>query len=784
VQKAAQILTDYLSRISGVNFKLDTGSRDSGIVVGTVNDFPDHGENRFIAGDPTRTEDYLLRSHENGLLVIGASDLAIEHAVWDLLHRLGYRQFFPGKHWEFIPKLTTLTIEVDSFEHPDYYARRIWYGFGAADYAKEPYQQWCARNRATAGIQLNTGHSYEQILKQYKETFAEHPEYLALVDGKRRGPKFCLSNKSLRKLVVDHKRKQVADDPSLQSVSIDPSDGGGWCECEDCKQLGSISDQAVGLGNEVATVLEEQCGDKFVGMYAYSQHAPPPSIQVHPKLVVSVATAFIKGDYTVDQLMTAWQKQGATIGVREYLSVNTWDRDLPGQPRGASRKYVSESIPHFHEQGARFYSAESSDNWGCNGLGYYLASRMLWDVDEDQNVDQLVDDFLEKSFGRAKEPMSRFYTLIDGSQKPLVSDDLLGRMYRLLKEARSLESDPGVQERLEDLVLYTRYVEHYSDYSSCTGAERQQTFEQLIRHAYRMRESMMVHTMALYRDLANRDKSVAIPENAGWGVEEPRNPWKSSEPFADSEIAAFIEEGIECRQLLAFAPVAFSSDLVPATTLNFKTKAPGKFGALTRGERQYFTWLETPGTLKLKVTAGLVYSNQAPAKLSLFSTKETLGNAVAQVQVAGTEEPQLVELSTEYAGLQRVELSDRGKGTNIEWPQGVAVTVPATREYPANFNGRWSLYFYVPKGTKVVGGYASSGAGELLNADGEKVHSFGRSAGYFQVDVAEGQDGRLWKFSNCAGERILMTVPPYLARSADELLLPADVVQGRSGVRK
>ncbi len=27
-------------------------------------------------------------------------------------------------------------------------------------------------------------------------------------------------------------------------------------------------------------------------------------------------------------------------------------------------------------------SAESSDNWGPNGLGYYPAARMLWDVDE------------------------------------------------------------------------------------------------------------------------------------------------------------------------------------------------------------------------------------------------------------------------------------------------------------------------------------------------------------------------------------------------------------------
>ncbi len=777
VRAAADVLASYLERISGAEFTVETGNDDRGIVVGTVAEFPQHADKRFRPDDPTGAEDYRLRSHSSGLLLIGASDLAVEHAVWDLLYRLGHRQFFPGEHWEIVPRLSKLTIDVDAIERPDYYARRIWYGFGAAEWSKEHHQAWCARNRATAGLQLNTGHTYEGILKQHAGVFAEHPEYLALVDGVRRGPKFCLSNDQLRQLIIEHKLKQVADDPSVQSVSMDPSDGGGWCQCDACQRLGSVSDQAVGIANDVAKALEEKYGDKYVGIYAYSHHAPPPNVRVHPKLVVSVATAFIKGDFTVDQLMSGWQKQGATLGVREYLSVNTWDRDLPGQPRGSSREYIARTIPHFNSQGARFYSAESSDNWGCNGLGYYLASRLLWDTEEANDIDALIDDFLEKGFAGAREPMARFYLLIDGSQKPLLSNNLLGRMYRLLDEARKLETDPAVQQRIADLVLYTRYAELYSDYTSSTGAERQQAFEHLLRHAYRMRGTMLVHTQALYRDLANRDKSVTIPTEAAWRVPEGKNPWKSSESFTSAEVDAQIVRGIERRQLLAFTPVSFSNELVPAAPLKLEQVQPGKFGSLTRGERQFYTWLESPGALELEVTAGLVYANQAPAKLSLFSAKETLGQAVGEAEVEGTKQPQLVRLSTEYAGLQRLELSDRGKGTRIEWPAALPITLPATREHPANFNGRWSLYFYVPKGTKTIGGYASAGAGDLLDPDGQKVHTFTKSAGYFQVPVGAGQDGKLWKFHNCAGDRILLTVPPYVARSADELLLPAEVVR-------
>ena len=63
---------------------------------------------------------------------------------------------------------------------------------------------------------------------------------------------------------------------------------------------------------------------------SYNYHSPPPSIKVHPNVVVSVATAFIKGGLTVDEITDGWAKQGATLGVREYYSVNTWDRDQPG----------------------------------------------------------------------------------------------------------------------------------------------------------------------------------------------------------------------------------------------------------------------------------------------------------------------------------------------------------------------------------------------------------------------------------------------------------------------
>jgi hypothetical protein len=47
----------------------------------------------------------------------------VEYAVWDLLHRAGYRHF-SGKVWEIMPSVPTLQVDVDALKKPDYHDHR------------------------------------------------------------------------------------------------------------------------------------------------------------------------------------------------------------------------------------------------------------------------------------------------------------------------------------------------------------------------------------------------------------------------------------------------------------------------------------------------------------------------------------------------------------------------------------------------------------------------------------------------------------------------------------
>jgi hypothetical protein len=290
-------------------------------------------------------------------------------------------------------------------------------------------------------------------------------------------------------------------------------------------------------------------------MNAYNYHAPPPSIPANPQVLVTVATALTRGGYTMDDLIEGWSAVTKRLGIREYYSVNMWDHDMPAKSRASNIDYLKRTIPEFYAKGARVISAQSGDNWGANGLGYYLAGRMLWDVSKAQNIDKITDDFLTNSFGSAKEPMRDFYRQLDSSRPHHDISAQLGRMFSSLDRARQLANTPEINARLDDLVLYVHYVDLYQRYLSSRGTKRQRAVEELLRFAYRIRFSNMVYTKAIPRVLAKKDKSVTIPP-AVWNDSKHESVWKSSKQFTYEQLANFIKDGLE------HYPLSDSSDVV------------------------------------------------------------------------------------------------------------------------------------------------------------------------------------------------------------------------------
>lgn len=217
VRAAADELANYLRQITDAEFKVEKGAGSRGIAIGLSGGFSANvPRTTWTAGKINQREHYLLRTHEHGVWLLGATELAVEHAVWDLLFLVGYRQYFPGANWEITPRQRELSLAADAEQSPDYLARRIWYGYGTWDCNAEPYQRWCVRNRCVAGVELSTGHAYDGIVRALRAEFDKHPDYWPLLDGEREpvtNPKPCLSNPKVRALFVELALKKFAAKP-------------------------------------------------------------------------------------------------------------------------------------------------------------------------------------------------------------------------------------------------------------------------------------------------------------------------------------------------------------------------------------------------------------------------------------------------------------------------------------------------------------------------------------------------------------------------------------------
>lgn len=797
LQRTTAELADVLGRMADAEFAVEAGGDPRGIIVGTVAEFANvPGADKLDPSDPLRLEEYIIHSDGERLWLVGASGAGARHAVWDFLHRLGYRLYFPGAEWEIVPKSKEIVADFDVFSAPDYKTRRFAWHYGIPVQLKEDVARWTVRNRL-GGFDLRTNHVYGAIVKKYREEFVADPTMRSMVNGK---PTSKLNPANPRTLEV--LRQYAADafeaNPSMGSISMDPSDGGGWGESPEELAIGTPSDRAVFIANEVATFINEQFGKKYVGMYAYNEHSPPPQkVRVDPRVIINVATSFVHGGFTVKQLMKGWRDAGAVmLGIREYHSVVAWDRSLPGAGKAANLDYLAKSIPEFYEQGARFYITEAGLNWGPQGIGNYFTTRILWDLEEAKNKDVIFDEFIRNCFPEAKETMGAFYrNYFHPSKRAPLSRDLAGRMYRSLKEARSVTKDPAALQRLDSLLLYTRFVELTVDFSNAPNNERAERFETLIRFIYRSRKAQMMGHHAYHRDIPRRVR-VELPEGTDFRVPENKNPWKSSEPFTREELDTLLAQGIENNPLLDFEIASFSKDLVPARVLS---GAPGYREAETsplfyfRSTNQIFTWVDDVSQpLQFNVKTGITYRTRGDVTVSLYpltDTEEGTGEetdeeipvflqALNSVKLPPDQQVYPVEFKPEHAGGYMVETRDQDGGVHVtDWPTALPFTLEFSMEKVPRMVGRTSLAFYIPKGTKLLG-FFGRGTGAIHDSNNTVVHELSGESGYVSIPVPRGEDGTFWRFRGLVGGQVrLLTVPPYMAPNPSQLMLPREVVE-------
>lgn len=569
-------LKERLKQMTGADFRIaNAGTDQIGLCVGLDTDFP---WLKVSDAQKLGEEGILLKSDGKSIYLIGHQPLGVQHAVTTFLHRLGYRWFFPGEVWEVIPKMETIDGVWNERHTPSFKTQRsIWYGFGAYGRGRQELADWRRHNRMGGPIEVSIGHTWHGL--DPETDFVKHPEWFALVDGKRAATKPCYSHPEVHARAIRTALQQAARGKKM--ISMSPPDGLDYCECDRCLAVfqggepfaahgtkfakcpdGTLanvtSETLFAFVNDVATAVADKYPETLIGCYAYSAYSHPPSFELHPNVYLQTTTAFRRTPLSLKEQMTDFGKKTAQLGIREYYSVFQWDWDYP-DPGKVVPSELHRDLRFFHEHGATAINAEASNNWAPRGLGYYVASQLMWNIDAD--VKEIIRDFYQQAFGPAAKPIERYYVRWYGREvavldqtndvpeqmilyeKGTINVAALRAAFQDLDEARRLtEKVKGCRKRVDHLRMYAHYLILRYKLQQAEGSGSEQRILDAIRaetvYGGRLTNTNMLHSRpligkAFLRRFRKHTKLLqAVPEAQQWG-----NAWRQvGEPPSREEL--------------------------------------------------------------------------------------------------------------------------------------------------------------------------------------------------------------------------------------------------------
>ena len=422
----------------------------------------------------------------------GRTDCGTPNAVYYFLESLGCRWYLPGDDGLVIPQRPTVAVgAMNVVSKPDFACRGVRvnaaYWMAKGDDDNELYQEcltWQARNRVSMNGH-HEGHSMRGLLP--RRLFPSHPEYFALVAGKRRGDhaaQVCMSHPEVRKIVTRNFRSLLARGTPARAYPVGHYDSWLWCECDGCDVLYgektftySNRDEARAVGispdktyrntaqanvqfvNAIAEKVAQSHPDMLVTFYALYHTPGVPEVAPRDNVMPVMAHIRPREEYWRREVMR-W----------EAMSKRLWYHGYMGHRIALPKLDIAQDIRWCRQHKGVALSLDMNEYSPINSLPMYLATKVLWDTRVD--AQQLLREFYASFYGQAKAPMREFWETFDAATREAArrddtmsfypdsfTTDTAARCRGHLTEALRKAQRPVVRRRIESLLRYWRAVE-------------------------------------------------------------------------------------------------------------------------------------------------------------------------------------------------------------------------------------------------------------------------------------------------------------------------------------
>lgn len=477
-------------------------------------------------------EDFVVMGNENRLLLIANHPLGLSRAIYFYLDKLGFKWYLPGEEWAHVPSLSDIALSTTQYVTPSFKIRNF-FGTGGIMPVKaldpnasvnQKWNDWRRRNRFGGQFDLG-GHYGETFNSKYKAELQQHPEFLALVKGNRQwsaSAKWCISNKNLRDLFIADRVEELKAalyqskyDNEIIPVSVDPADGYGDCECDNCKRMGTVSDRDFFLANEVAKQFQKISPRAYANIYAYNTHVAPPSFKLNPNLIVQLVPYAFQNVGTAEQLITQWKKKHNNLFIYDYYGVPDWHWDTP-LTGGWSLDAWIKKLTYWKAQGIQGFMTESSFSLASTGLGLYLSARLGWDAAESPGI--IIRSFYTQLFGPSAPYIQAYFQKLSSNFSGAAD---LPYLLDLLYKADNESTSPEVQQRITALKAYLHYLTLY--YRWQQDPHNETILNNLFQYLFQLHTSGIIHSTRLAQLLYKN-----IPQKSSlyekWKITEPAGP--------------------------------------------------------------------------------------------------------------------------------------------------------------------------------------------------------------------------------------------------------------------
>ena len=417
---AAEEFQNWFNQATRLTLRLVSTNADNGqIAIGTL---------------ATLDDEAIQITVESGRVQIqGGLPRGVLYAVYQFLEELVGIRFLTAEHTH-IPDASALKIPCGSYTYaPPFSFRWSYYRENSENPAfaakRKVNTVTDAENLGGKTQQQLINHSFHALVP-YGTYGENHPEYYALVDGKRDtnthggGPQLCVTNLEVIEVAAETAIQQLTDRPEATNISVSQADTAAYCRCETCEVLNAAEDSPMGshltFVNAVAERIEKAHPHVKVGTLAYwYTRKPPKTVTPRPNVQIQLCSIECCTFHAIDnpdceqnrafcQDTNAWGKICDDIWIWNY-NTNFRSYDLPFP----NLRSIAPNVRYFLRNNAKGVFMQANGN-GLTGefsdLRNYLISHLIWDPHLD--ADALLNEFVNLHYEAAAPAILEYITFL------------------------------------------------------------------------------------------------------------------------------------------------------------------------------------------------------------------------------------------------------------------------------------------------------------------------------------------------------------------------------------